>query len=156
MARRVSVEDPPAELHTSLPEQIPPEMQKKLPEQSKKLLDKPSRQLLLEGLDPIRPSDETQQGHPVRKTSRKQPQGGSRGFKMESLLEMSKAEGIEASSTQTQDLRGLEEKVLNVRVRKNMHACIHMHAQSISKYRIDYFTLNQTFEFLLISDLIIL
>ncbi|XP_078793486.1 pleckstrin homology domain-containing family A member 7 isoform X12 [Oryzias latipes] len=113
VARRVSVEDPPAELHTSLPEQIPPEMQKKLPEQSKKLLDKPSRQLLLEGLDPIRPSDETQQGHPVRKTSRKQPQGGSRGFKMESLLEMSKAEGIEASSTQTQDLRGLEEKVLN-------------------------------------------
>uniref|UniRef100_A0A3P9J9C0 PH domain-containing protein n=1 Tax=Oryzias latipes TaxID=8090 RepID=A0A3P9J9C0_ORYLA len=113
VARRVSVEDPPAELHTSLPEQIPPEMQKKLPEQSKKLLDKPSRQLLLEGLDPSRSSDETQQGHPVRKTSRKQPQGGSRGFKMESLLEMSKAEGIEASSTQTQDLRGLEEKDLN-------------------------------------------
>uniref|UniRef100_A0A8C7XW13 PH domain-containing protein n=1 Tax=Oryzias sinensis TaxID=183150 RepID=A0A8C7XW13_9TELE len=113
VARRVSVEDPPAELHTSLPEQIPPEMQKKLPEQSKKLLDKPSRQLLLEGLDPSRSSDETQQEHPVRKTSRKQPQGGSRGFKMESLLEMSKAEGIEASSTQTQDLRGLEEKDLN-------------------------------------------
>uniref|UniRef100_A0A3P9KVL1 PH domain-containing protein n=1 Tax=Oryzias latipes TaxID=8090 RepID=A0A3P9KVL1_ORYLA len=113
VARRVSVEDPPAELHTSLPEQIPPEMQKKLPEQSKKLLEKPSRQLLLEGLDPSRSSDETQQEHPVRKTSRKQPQGGSRGFKMESLLEMSKAEGIEASSTQTQDLRGLEEKVLN-------------------------------------------
>ncbi|XP_024140155.1 uncharacterized protein LOC112153922 [Oryzias melastigma] len=115
VARRVSVEDPPAELHTSLPEQIPPEMQQKLPEQSKKLLEKPSRRLLLEGPDPGRSSDETQPDQPVRKTSRKQQQGGSRGFKMEPLSEVSRAEGLEASSSQSQDLTGLEETDLNVR-----------------------------------------
>ncbi|KAF6734797.1 Pleckstrin homology domain-containing family A member 4 [Oryzias melastigma] len=119
VARRVSVEDPPAELHTSLPEQIPPEMQQKLPEQSKKLLDKPSRRLLLEGPDPGRSSDETQPDQPVRKTSRKQQQGGSRGFKMEPLSEVSRAEGLEASSSQSQDLTGLEETDLNVRAEED-------------------------------------
>ncbi|KAM4624354.1 uncharacterized protein ACJ7VT_005211 isoform 2-T2 [Polymixia lowei] len=45
VARRVSVEDPPPELATALPEQIPDEMQQRPADQTKKILTKPHRRL---------------------------------------------------------------------------------------------------------------
>ncbi|XP_041830071.1 pleckstrin homology domain-containing family A member 5 isoform X2 [Melanotaenia boesemani] len=104
VARRVSVEDPPAELDTPLPEQIPPEMQLKLAEQRKTLLNKPPRRLLLESPDPNRSSAEMHQDRPVKRTSRQQYQAGSRASKIEAHSEVSRAEGTEASCNQ--DLTG--------------------------------------------------
>ncbi|KAG7227799.1 hypothetical protein INR49_013593, partial [Caranx melampygus] len=83
VARRVSVEDPPAELDTPLPEQIPPEMQQRLTEQSKKMLNKPPRHLLLESPDQNRSLGEMQQDQPVKRTSRQQHLGALRASKKE-------------------------------------------------------------------------
>ncbi|XP_008281535.1 pleckstrin homology domain-containing family A member 4 isoform X3 [Stegastes partitus] len=105
VARRVSVEDPPAELDIPLPEQIPPEMQQKLAEQNKKLLNKPPRRLLLDSPDQTRASVEMSPDQPVRKTSRMQHQGASRIPKKESRSEASRAEST--SSNQVQDQAGL-------------------------------------------------
>ncbi|XP_061565068.1 uncharacterized protein si:ch211-234p6.5 isoform X3 [Cololabis saira] len=107
VARRVSVEDPPAELNTQLPEQIPSEMQQNMAEQSKKLLNKPARRLVLESPDLSRSSAEAHRDHPVKKSSRQQHHGGSKASRMDSLLEVNKQEGVDASSNQVQDLTGL-------------------------------------------------
>ncbi|XP_023149585.2 pleckstrin homology domain-containing family A member 7 isoform X5 [Amphiprion ocellaris] len=103
VARRVSVEDPPAELDTPLPEQIPPEMQQKLAEQNKKLLNKPPRRLLLDSPDQTRASVEMHQDQLVKKTSRTQHQGASRIPKRESRSEVSRAGSTETSSNQDQE-----------------------------------------------------
>ncbi|XP_033975718.1 pleckstrin homology domain-containing family A member 7 [Trematomus bernacchii] len=80
VARRVSVEDPPPELHNPLPEQIPPEMQETF-------LNKPSRRLVLEGPDQRRSSAEIYHDQAVRKANRQQQQGGLRSPKRESRSE---------------------------------------------------------------------
>ncbi|XP_022075785.2 pleckstrin homology domain-containing family A member 7 isoform X3 [Acanthochromis polyacanthus] len=103
VARRVSVEDPPAELDAPLPEQIPHEMQQKLAEQNKKLLNKPPRRLLVDSPDQTRASVEMHQDQPVKKTSRMQHQGASRIPKRESRSEVSRAESTETSSNQDQE-----------------------------------------------------
>lgn len=123
VARRVSVEDPPAELNTPLPEQIPPEMQKSLAEQSKTPLSKPARRLLLETHEQNCSSAEMHRDHPVKKTSRQQHQGGARASRMDSHSEVSRAEGTDASSDQVQDLTGLRHgsQSLDFRVRTNYH-----------------------------------
>ncbi|XP_034049971.1 pleckstrin homology domain-containing family A member 7 isoform X2 [Thalassophryne amazonica] len=69
VARRVSVEDPPAEIDTPLLEQIPPKFQLKPADQRRKMLNKPPRQLLSDGADQKLPSAETQ---PIKKASRQQ------------------------------------------------------------------------------------
>ncbi|XP_019902324.1 uncharacterized protein si:ch211-234p6.5 isoform X3 [Esox lucius] len=51
IARHVSVEDPPPELATPLPEQIPPGVQHRLTEPSKKLFQKPPRRQLFDMSD---------------------------------------------------------------------------------------------------------
>lgn len=98
VARRVSVEDPPAELDTPLPEQVPLEVQQRLAEQNKKLLHKPSRRLLLESPDTNQPTKEMHQDQPVRRTSRQQHLGVSRVSMKDSHYEMSRAESTETSS----------------------------------------------------------
>ncbi|XP_072229760.1 pleckstrin homology domain-containing family A member 4 [Leuresthes tenuis] len=114
VARRVSVEDPPAELDTPLPEQILPEMQQRLTEQNKKLLSKPPRRLLLENPDP-------NQDQHVTKTSRQQHQGGSSVSKIESV---SRAEETEAPSNQVQERTGSGDgrESLNVRAEEQSSA----------------------------------
>ncbi|XP_029312952.1 pleckstrin homology domain-containing family A member 4 isoform X2 [Cottoperca gobio] len=100
VARRVSVEDPPPELDTPLPEQIPPEMQQRLAEQSKKMSNKPQRRLLLEGPDQKHSSAEMHQNQAVKKTNRQQHQGVLRSSKKESRAE-------ESSRNLVQDQAGL-------------------------------------------------
>lgn len=119
VARRVSVEDPPAELDTPLPEQISPEMPQRADEQSKKLLNKPPRRLLLEAAGPNLSLVDTPQDQPVRKTSRQQ--GVSRNSKKELHSEVSKAEGTEPSSSQVQDQASLGNgsEIADIRVRNN-------------------------------------
>lgn len=51
VARRVSVEDPPAELSNPLPEQIQQERQQRPPVQARKMFSKPPRHLLPENPD---------------------------------------------------------------------------------------------------------
>ncbi|XP_053721923.1 pleckstrin homology domain-containing family A member 6 isoform X3 [Synchiropus splendidus] len=68
VARRVSVEDPPPELDTPLPEQIPPEMQQRLADQSKK--NKSTRRLMLQTTAQNKPSIEVNQD--VQRLSRHQ------------------------------------------------------------------------------------
>lgn len=104
VARRVSVEDPPAELDIPLPEQIPPEMQQRLAEQSK-VLNKSPRRLLLESPDQNRCSAQMHQD--VKKTSRQQHQGVLRSSKKESQSDVSRAEDTETSRHQVQDQAGL-------------------------------------------------
>ncbi|XP_056222762.1 pleckstrin homology domain-containing family A member 7 isoform X2 [Seriola aureovittata] len=107
VARRVSVEDPPAELDTPLPEQIPPEMQQRLAEQSKKMSNKPPRRLLLESPDQNRSLAEMQQDQPVKRTSRQQHLGALRSSKRESRADASRAEATETSRNQARDHAGL-------------------------------------------------
>ncbi|XP_026206614.1 pleckstrin homology domain-containing family A member 7 isoform X2 [Anabas testudineus] len=102
VARRVSVEDPPAELDTPLPEQIPPEMQQRLAEQSK-MLNKSPRRLLLESPDQNRCSAQIHQD--VKKTSRHQHQGILRSSKKES--DVNRAEASETSRHHVGDQAGL-------------------------------------------------
>ncbi|XP_058477549.1 pleckstrin homology domain-containing family A member 7 isoform X2 [Solea solea] len=91
VARRVSVEDPPAELDNSLPEQIPPE-------QSKTILNKLPRHLLLESPDNNWSSAaETHQDQPVKKTSRQQYPGALRSPKKKSRPDVRRAESTESS-----------------------------------------------------------
>ncbi|XP_076008173.1 pleckstrin homology domain-containing family A member 4 [Genypterus blacodes] len=98
VARRVSVEDPPPELNTPLPEQIPPEMQ----QQSKKALGKPPRRLLLlEGADHSQAAAETHQEQPIRRRSRHQHAGtSSASAKQETQTQASVSEPTETSRTQ--------------------------------------------------------
>ncbi|KAM4525251.1 pleckstrin homology domain-containing family A member 4 isoform 5-T5 [Odontesthes bonariensis] len=114
VARRVSVEDPPVELDTPLPEQILPEVQQRLSERNKILLNKPPRRLLLEIPDP-------NQDQHFTKISRQQHQGGSRISKMESV---SRAEETEAPSNQVQDITGSGDggESLNVRAEEQSSA----------------------------------
>ncbi|XP_026172265.1 pleckstrin homology domain-containing family A member 4 isoform X2 [Mastacembelus armatus] len=105
VARRVSVEDPPAELDTPLPEQVPPEIQQRLAEHSKMLI-KPSRRLLLESPDQNRSLAETQQDQLIKKTSRQQHQGILRSSEKESQAEVCRAEPTETSGNQVQDTPG--------------------------------------------------
>lgn len=79
VARRVSVEDPPVELDSPLPEQIPAEMQQSQAEQGK-MLNKSPRRLLLESPDQTR----------CAKTSRQQNQEGLRSFTKESKADGSR------------------------------------------------------------------
>lgn len=72
VARRVSVEDPPAELNPPLPEQIPSEVQPRPAEQSKRTSGKPPRRLLLEIPDQTQSSAEMHPDQPVTKTNRQQ------------------------------------------------------------------------------------
>ncbi|XP_028287969.1 pleckstrin homology domain-containing family A member 4 isoform X2 [Parambassis ranga] len=113
VARRVSVEDPPAELDTPLPEQVPLEVQQRLAEQNKKLLHKPSRRLLLESLDTNQPTTEMHQDQPVRRTSRQQL-GVSRVSKKDSRYEMSRAESTETSSNKGNEDENLAEEQFSV------------------------------------------
>ncbi|XP_062269627.1 pleckstrin homology domain-containing family A member 6 isoform X3 [Platichthys flesus] len=92
VARRVSVEDPPAELDNPLPEQIPPELQQRPAEHRQKLLNKPPRRLLPESPDQNRYSVEMHRDQPVTKTSRQQHPGALRSNKTESRPEASRAE----------------------------------------------------------------
>uniref|UniRef100_A0A3Q2Q7X6 Pleckstrin homology domain containing A4 n=2 Tax=Fundulus heteroclitus TaxID=8078 RepID=A0A3Q2Q7X6_FUNHE len=108
VARRVSVEDPPAELDTPLPEQILPEKQQqhqRPPEPGKTLLSKPSRRLLTESPESSQASSELHQHQPVKRAIRTH-QAASRGSKMEPLLEVSRTEGAEAPRSEEQDLTG--------------------------------------------------
>eukprot|EP00064_Thunnus_orientalis_P005288 superscaffoldBa00000509_g5302 len=107
VARRVSVEDPPAELDTPLPERIPPEMQQRLAEQSKKMLNKPPRRLLLESPDESWSSAEMHQDQAVKNTSRQQHQRLSRTSNRESRPEVIRAEPTDTSRTQVRDQAGL-------------------------------------------------
>ncbi|XP_071319293.1 pleckstrin homology domain-containing family A member 4 isoform X2 [Trachinotus anak] len=107
VARRVSVEDPPAELDTPLPEQIPPEMQQRLAEQSKKMSNKPPRRLLLESPDQNRSLAEMQQDQPVKRTSRQQHLGALRSSRKDSRPDMSRADATETSRNQARDYAGL-------------------------------------------------
>ncbi|XP_069547641.1 pleckstrin homology domain-containing family A member 4 isoform X2 [Brachyistius frenatus] len=118
VARRVSVEDPPAELDTPLLEQIPPEMQQRMTEQRKKLLNKPPRRLLLDSPDQSRSSVEMRQGQPVKKTSRQQHQGASE------KSEVSRTEGGETSSNQDQAGSGSGSASLDVRAEEQSAAAL--------------------------------
>lgn len=107
LARRVSVEDPPTELDTPLPEQIPTEKQQTLAEQGKKLLSKPPMRPLLETPDQKQSSVEMDQDQPIKKTHKDQHQGASRTSTKELHSEVSRTEGSETSSNQIQDEAGL-------------------------------------------------
>ncbi|XP_070708602.1 pleckstrin homology domain-containing family A member 4 isoform X3 [Pempheris klunzingeri] len=106
VARRVSVEDPPPELDTPLPEQIPPEMQQRLAEQ-KKFLNKPPRRMLPESPELNQSSTQTHQDQPVKKTNRQQHQGLLRSTKKGSQSEGSRPEPTETSRGQGRDQAGL-------------------------------------------------
>ncbi|XP_040885552.1 pleckstrin homology domain-containing family A member 6 isoform X2 [Toxotes jaculatrix] len=108
VARRVSVEDPPAELDPPLPEQISPEMQQRLAEQGKKMLNKPPRRLQLESPDQNQSLAEMHQDQPIKRTSRQQHLGVLRSSKKESRLDESRAESVETSiRNQVRDHAGL-------------------------------------------------
>lgn len=123
VARRVSVEDPPAELDTPLAEQIPSEKQLNLAEQGKKLLSKPPRRPLLENPDQNWSSAEMDQDQPIKKTYKDQHQGASRTSTKELLSEVSRTESLETSSNQIRDDAGLENGSAssNIRVRRRQH-----------------------------------
>lgn len=123
VARRVSVEDPPAELDTPLPEQIPTEKQQRLSEQGKKLLSKPPRRPLLETPDQKQSSAEMDQDQPLKKTHKDKHQGASRTSAKESHSEVSRCEGSETSSNQIQDEAGLGDgsSNSNIRVREDIN-----------------------------------
>ncbi|XP_026018606.1 pleckstrin homology domain-containing family A member 4 isoform X3 [Astatotilapia calliptera] len=118
VARRVSVEDPPAELDTPLAEQIPSEKQLNLAEQGKKLLSKPPRRPLLENPDQNWSSAEMDQDQPIKKTYKDQHQGASRTSTKELLSEVSRTESLETSSNQIQDDAGLENGSASSNIRK--------------------------------------
>ncbi|KAK2820293.1 hypothetical protein Q5P01_023252 [Channa striata] len=105
VARRVSVEDPPAELDTPLPEQIPHETQQRPAEQRKMLTKSPRR--LLENPDQNRASAETHQDQLGKNTSRRQHQGVPRSSKKESRPDVSRAEVTGTSRHQVLDQAGL-------------------------------------------------
>lgn len=71
VARRVSVEDPPSELSSPLPEQIQSEVQQRPAEQSKRTYKQP-RRLLLESPDQKQSSAEMHPDQPVPKANRQQ------------------------------------------------------------------------------------
>lgn len=96
VARRVSVEDPPAELINPLPEQIQADVLQRPSEQSKRTYNKPPRRLLLESPDQIQPSAETHPDQPVTKANRQQSTQAVR----QSWPEGRRAEPIETSRTQ--------------------------------------------------------
>ncbi|MEQ2242972.1 hypothetical protein ILYODFUR_002281 [Ilyodon furcidens] len=106
VARRVSVEDPPAELDTPLPEQILLETQQQPAEQSNKLLSKPARRLLMKSPESDQAVTGLHQDQPAKKSSRQQHQAASRGSKLEPLIEVSRTEGIEALRSEVKDLTG--------------------------------------------------
>ncbi|CAI5659117.1 unnamed protein product [Oreochromis niloticus] len=118
VARRVSVEDPPAELDTPLAEQIPSEKQPNLAEQGKKLLSKPPRRPLLENPDQNWSSAEMDQDQPIKKTYKNQHQGASRTSTKELRSEVSRTEGLETSSNQIRDDAGLENGSASSNIRK--------------------------------------
>ncbi|CAN9509100.1 unnamed protein product [Ophioblennius macclurei] len=101
VARRVSVEDPPAELDTPLPEQIPPELQQRKAEQRNKLLNKPPRRLLLDSPDQSFSPAEVHQDQLLKKSIRLQ--GASRASKREPRSEACRAGGTDASGGPNQD-----------------------------------------------------
>ncbi|XP_029383535.1 pleckstrin homology domain-containing family A member 4 isoform X2 [Echeneis naucrates] len=103
VARRVSVEDPPAELNTPLPEQIPSQMQHRLTEQGRKMISKPPRHLPLESSDQNRSLAEMQQDQPTKRTSRQQHLAALRSSKKESWPDLRRAEATEASRSQSRD-----------------------------------------------------
>ncbi|XP_016536907.1 pleckstrin homology domain-containing family A member 4 isoform X2 [Poecilia formosa] len=105
VARRVSVEDPPAELDAPLPEQILPETQQKPTEPSKKLLSKPARGLLTESPDSNQAAREPHQDQAAKKASRKHP-SAYRSSRMEPLLEVSRGDGSESPRSEAQHLTG--------------------------------------------------
>ncbi|XP_019939183.2 pleckstrin homology domain-containing family A member 4 isoform X3 [Paralichthys olivaceus] len=107
VARRVSVEDPPAELDNPLPEQIPHEMQQRPAEHSQKLLNKPPRRLLPESPDQNRYSAEMHKDQPVKKTSRQQHPGALRSNKTESHPDAGRAESTESSRNTVREYAGL-------------------------------------------------
>ncbi|XP_029934018.1 uncharacterized protein LOC115378042 [Myripristis murdjan] len=123
VARRVSVEDPPPELDTPLPEQMPLEVQQKSADQSKKLLNKPPRRMLMEAPDQNWPSAEMAQDQPAKRineahqdlerhetnlyTIRQQHQTKSRSSKENPCLGASKADPTETSRTRAGDQPGL-------------------------------------------------
>nr|XP_019939183.1 PREDICTED: pleckstrin homology domain-containing family A member 4 isoform X3 [Paralichthys olivaceus] len=107
VARRVSVEDPPAELDNPLPEQIPHEMQQRPAEHSQKLLNKPPRRLLPESPDQNRYSAEMHKDQPVKKTSRQQHPGALRSNKTESHPDAGRAESTESSRNTVREHAGL-------------------------------------------------
>ncbi|AWP17599.1 putative pleckstrin -likey domain-containing family A member 4 [Scophthalmus maximus] len=107
VARRVSVEDPPAELDNPLPEQIPPEMQQRLAEQREKMLNKPPRRLLLDSPDKNPSLAEMHQDQPVKRTSRQQQLGVLRSTKKEPRPDVSRAQSAESSRNPTRDHVGL-------------------------------------------------
>ena len=117
VARRVSVEDPPAELDNPLPEQIPPEMQQRPSEHRQKLLNKPPRRLLPESPDQNRYSAEMHQDQPVKKTLRQQHPGAMRSNKTESRPDASRAESTRNPARDHAGL-GNERVGLEVMVRK--------------------------------------
>ncbi|KAM7381755.1 hypothetical protein PAMA_012549 [Pampus argenteus] len=117
VARRVSVEDPPPELDTPLPEQIPPEMQQRLAEQSKRMLNKPPRRVLLESPDQSQASADMHQDQPIRSTSRQQHQRVSRTSKRESRPEVIRAEPTDTSRTQVRDREGFGNGSMSLDVR---------------------------------------
>ncbi|XP_028332740.1 pleckstrin homology domain-containing family A member 4 isoform X2 [Gouania willdenowi] len=85
VARRVSVEAPPAELDTPLPEQVPAEVQQKKAEQRSKMLNKPSRLLYLDRNDHSPSAVEKNEDY-LNKMNKRQ-QGAFRNFKREHWLE---------------------------------------------------------------------
>lgn len=82
VARRVSVEDPPPELDTPLPEQIPPEMHQRC--SGRKGSNKPPWALLLE--------DQNHHDEPAVGTNRQQHQGILKSSKKEKHSELNRAE----------------------------------------------------------------
>lgn len=70
VARRVSVEDPPPELSSPLPEQIQSEVQQRPAEQNKRMYKQPPRRLLLETPDQKQSFEEMHPDQPVPKANR--------------------------------------------------------------------------------------
>lgn len=103
VARRVSIEDPPLELHNPLREQVQPETLQRVAVQSKKMFNKPARRLLQESSDQIQSSAEMHQDEPVIKTNRQQRDQGVIRSSKESWSEVSRAETTVTSRNQTPD-----------------------------------------------------
>ncbi|XP_029953624.1 pleckstrin homology domain-containing family A member 4 isoform X2 [Salarias fasciatus] len=115
VARRVSVEDPPAELDTPLPEQIPPEMQQRKAEQRNKLLNKPPRRLLLDSPDQSLPAAEVHQDQPMKKSIRQQ--GAARASKREPRSEACRAAGTDTSGGPIPDQEAAATEIENRNVK---------------------------------------
>ncbi|XP_030018866.1 pleckstrin homology domain-containing family A member 4 isoform X2 [Sphaeramia orbicularis] len=122
MARRVSVEDPPPELDTPLPEQISHEPQQRHAEQSKKMLNRPSRRLLPES--PDQNCLEMHQGQPIKKTIRQKHQGLFKSSTQDSQPEASRDESTEASRSQVRDQAGLGSRSASLDVRDRHSALL--------------------------------